>query len=351
MKPRFRILADGTDVTSNFDGVGVSITVTDAAGIESDRVEITVDDEHGQIAAPRTGAELAVWLGYEPALVFMGRYTVDEVRFEGWPQTVTIGGHAADQRDSLKERRTEAYEDKTLQDIFAEIAGRHGLIPAVAAAVGGFHYDYVAQQEESDEAFATRLGRLHGATATVKDGRLVVVPTGSGASASGASLGVFMVRRPGNLVSYAVTWKDKASHESVEASWFDRDEVDRETLEEEADDHGPAYGIRERFPDEAIAREAARAKAKEIRRGAGEATFEIEGDPAARAEMDLVCTGVRDRVDGPWSIERVEHRIDGAYTTTIHCKTPDGAERAGEAEASAEAASSSDALNWQAPEF
>lgn len=344
----FRVTAGGEDVTSQLEQLGVSITITDAIGTESDRAEIEFDDLGGQIDSVETGVELLIWLGYVPGLDFMGRYIVDEVRYEGWPQKVIVLARAADQRESLKERRVEAYEDMTLGDIFQEVAGRNGLQAAVSGQIASFLYPYIAQQEESDEEFASRLAGKHGAIATVKNGRLIVVPKGSGENPDGQSMGTFQVRRPGNLVSYSVTWKDKPAHETVEASWFNRDEAELETVEEEASDHGPTYRIREPFPTEEEAQEAARSKAVDIRRGEASATFEIEGDTDARAEMFLQCSGVRSKVDGLWSIERVEHRVDGTFTTTITAKPP---EVEGGTSGSPPAEAESGGLNWTAPDW
>lgn len=348
----FRVSAGGQDVTGQLEDLGVSITITDAIGTESDRAEIEFDDLGGQIESVETGVELLIWLGYVPGLDFMGRYIVDEVNYEGWPQKVIVLARAADQRDSLKERRVEAYEDRTLGDIFQEVAGRNGLQAAVSGQIASFHYAYIAQQEESDEEFASRLAGKHGAIATIKNGRLIVVPKGSGENPEGQSMGTFHVRRPGNLVSYSVVWKDKPAHEKVEASWFDREEAELETVEEDASDHGPVYRIREPFPTEDEAKEAARSKAIDIRRGEATATFEVEGDTEARAEMLLQCSGVRSKVDGLWSIERVEHRVDGTFTTMITAKPPEQSSNgSGGGSSGGSGGSDRDRLNWTPPDW
>ncbi|XWN29776.1 MAG: contractile injection system protein, VgrG/Pvc8 family [Devosia sp.] len=316
MKPRFKVTAGGVDITSMLRSYNVELVVVDAAGLESDRVDFTIDDPNGSASPPEPGAVLMVWLGYGTSLAFMGQFVVDTVKFSGWPQTIRVLARSADQRGSLKERRTESYENKTLGQILSEVAGRNGLTANVASEVAGFFYPYKAQEEESDEAFASRLGRLHGCTVSVKNGQLIVLKRGRG------GLGPLTVSPGTNLISYEVTNSDRYQHEKVEGYTFDRDEVVLEKVEAPASSRGPTFRIRNPFPRREQAEEAAKAKADELKQNERTASFEIEGDPAAVAEMDVICSGARGFVDGPWVTDRVQHRwgVDIA-TSTLSCKT------------------------------
>ena len=130
MKPAFRVIADGADITGKIAERLLSIRVTDEAGITSDQVEIALDDRGGEISLPPTGAELSVSLGYENGIIYnLGKYSVDEVEISGPPWSMTLRGKAADMKASLKSWRKADYHKTTLGKILTTIAQRHGLTP------------------------------------------------------------------------------------------------------------------------------------------------------------------------------------------------------------------------------
>ncbi|APD13639.1 hypothetical protein RO07_04035 [Pandoraea pulmonicola] len=67
---------------------------------------------------------------------------------------------------------------------------------------------------ESDLHFITRLARMHGATATVKAGKLIVTPRGAGKSASGKPLPAITLARS-DVGHYEVSFPDRASFAAV----------------------------------------------------------------------------------------------------------------------------------------
>lgn len=98
--PAFRIVANGTeDLSRALSTRLMYISVTDAAGFESDSVEIRLADgdwDTDPFALPAGGAELDVFLGYDgyesPGLAHMGLFVVDEIEPSGWPAQLTITG-------------------------------------------------------------------------------------------------------------------------------------------------------------------------------------------------------------------------------------------------------------------
>ncbi len=337
MAPDFSITADGLDVTDRFAGCKIEIEVVDATGTESDSVEIVIFDPAGVVAPPRRGAVLAVALGYkETGLVPQGRFKVDQSAFTGPPHKIRITGNAADNRESLKERRIKDYTNKTLGEIAQEIAGRHELRAKVASdlaqikfpVLAGGDQSYIGQHEESDEAFMTRVAERVGGFMTIKDGNLIVARRGDGKSLSGAR-GLVVVRETMLIGpdSYELTFKDKPQHGEVEASYFDRGKVAREPVIKGGGTGKVTYRFREPFPSKMQAEAAAEGKVRELQRHEASASFTVWGDPTIRAEMDVVATGIRQGVDGVLlSIERVTHRIDSSngFTTRIEAENKPG---------------------------
>ncbi|MCF3934993.1 hypothetical protein L1787_16435 [Acuticoccus sp. M5D2P5] len=325
LKPRFKVTANGTDITGTLAELNAEITVIDAAGLESDSVQFIVDDKGGRVAFPSTGAKLAVWLGYDQPTIFMGMYTADTVKLEGWPQRVIVTGRAADQTSALKQRQTKEYIEKTLGQIFEEIAGRNSLSAKVDESIASILVPYHAQQEESDQQYVTRLRDEFDLSVTIKNDVMIVIPKGKG------GLGPFVVAPApfGNLVSYSCEFGERAKHDKVEATWFDRQKSQLEIVEAPVPHSeigvsgtaAPTFRIRKPYPTKELAEHAARSKAASLGRDEASATFEINGDANVRAEMDVIAMGIRSMVDGNWVSDNVEHRWGtDAARTTITCK-------------------------------
>ncbi|MHA1570505.1 MAG: contractile injection system protein, VgrG/Pvc8 family [Alphaproteobacteria bacterium] len=326
MTPDFAIFADGIAATATFADRLLSLVITDAAGKESDAAEIMLDDRDGSIALPREGAKLAISLGYrETGLEYMGLFVVEEVEGSGFPRQLAITAKAADHRETFKEQKTRGWDQKTLGQIVGQIAGEHGLSAAVAGSLSARQIAHIAQTEESDQHFLTRLAARFGAIAAPKDGRLVFAPRGAGLAASGAVMTPVVVSVTDLVGSsaYSFTLKPRNRFSKVVATWTDRAGAKRREVEAMTNSQGPIRTLRTPFADEAQAQAAADAEARKIAREEGSISLEIAGRPAVRAEAPLTVSGVRTGADGQWTIERVEHTYDPAgqgYITSIEAK-------------------------------
>ena len=91
MQPRFRLDIGGNDVTDKVSDRVISIRVNDEAGQKSDTLDLTLDDRDNKLSIPEARAEMQLWLGYDTDnLVYMGRYTIDEVALKTNPDTMHI---------------------------------------------------------------------------------------------------------------------------------------------------------------------------------------------------------------------------------------------------------------------
>jgi len=326
----FGLSAGGVDISSRIAGVAMDMTVTDGAGLDSDTVSLTLDDNGGRIGGITTGTEISVYGGTdEKGIRNFGKYIVDDVTYDGYPQKVTINAQASDATSSEKERDTKGFikeEYPTYQSIFEEIAGQAGLSLKMDGTIGGKTNPYEARDREDAVGFLTRLGKKIGATVTVKEKQLVVVPRGSTTAASGQSMGGTSISPGRNLLSYSVSIKEKPKHTEVESKWYDRREkkweIEKVPLKRPGGD--VPYRIRQPFQDKDEAKESAQASADELSRNQGTASFEIDGDPNAAAESKAIVSGVRANVDGEWFIKTATHNFSSSspYTTTLECELP-----------------------------
>ena len=317
-------------------GANMTMTITDGAGLSSDTLQLVLDDVGGMTVPPRTGAILRPIAGYVGRTRDFGLYSVDSVVYSGWPQKITIDAKSVAAKSMAKQREPKAYprtQFPTYGDIFQDVAQRIGYPLQISAEIKSKPNDYEAQADENSLEFTIRIGKKLNATVAVKSGYLVVVARGSGQSAGGAALDRVKVSPGLNLLSYTVTEKDEPKHSEVEATYYDRAKNKREVVTVQTGMEGPKFLMRIPFQNEAEAKEAAEARAKDLLRSQADATFEIDGDPFAQAEAWADASGVRARVDGEWWVKTATHNFSASspYTVSLQCGTkPEARAESGE---------------------
>lgn len=310
MKPRFQLLADQQDITALLGDRLLSIRVTDKAGLASDECEIRLDDRDDRVALPKRGATLDLSLGYEgQALSFVGKYKVDEVEISGPPRSMVIRAKPTNIAATMKSQRRHSWEAVKLCDIVADVASRNQLQPLCKVDVLVPRADQI---NESDMHFITRLAKQHGATATVKNGELVVAIRGAGKSGSGKPLPAITLHVD-DLASYALTFPDRALFSAVQASYHDPRTGNLEAVVETNADapagaQAPKHSERHVYPSKAAAQAAAKSRLAALNRATmtGRLTL-MRGRADVGAELWLALAGVKEEADGTYLIESVEH--------------------------------------------
>ncbi|MFC5372902.1 contractile injection system protein, VgrG/Pvc8 family [Brevundimonas faecalis] len=320
MKPDFRLTVGSDDRSAVFRSRLMRIVVTDNSGEDADTVEIVLDDAGNIIDPPKRGVVLGVSLGWAGGeLSYLGRFTVDEAEPEGPPDIITIRAKAADMRAGLKAQQTRAWHDTTIGAIVAKIAADHGLTPAVASDLASKAVAHIDQANESDMHFLTRLGRLHGAVAAPKDGRLVFAPATTGLSASGQALpSVVLDRARGDLIRWRQVSADREEHGSVRARW--RDASAGRTRFVTAGSGDPKKTLRNIHPTHAAAKAAAEAELAKSKRAQNGVELTATGRAEIMAQTPLTVRGLREELSGEWIVETVEHTADfegGGFTSRI----------------------------------
>ena len=251
----------------------------------------------------------------------MGQFTVDEIEQSISKQAGlvnTIRCRAADIRQSFKEQRTKDYHDMTLGSIIAEVAGRQGLGAQVSGSAASIKYKYLAQTDESDLHFMTRLARKHDCIGSPKNGKLIFVKKGESPVGS-----LFVV--PQMVIEATATEKSRPQHSGARGSWWDRLNVER-MFEMGSGGTGSAIsGLVPMWADgKKDAKEAASSRASELKRAEKSLNMTIVGNPAAMAEALVTVAGVGSLIDGQYRIKKATHRITKAegYQTTIEGELP-----------------------------
>ena len=320
MTPAFQILADSRDITEKIADRLLALTITDEAGIQSDTVEIRLDDRDDAIELPRTGAELMISIGYrETGLAKMGLYTVDEISLSGPVRTMAIRAKAANMPQSVKAPKTRPWDEITLGDLVSAIAGEHGLTPRVGTELAGINLPHLDQTEESDLHLLTRLAQQFDAVAKPAGGMLLLVKRGQAKSATGKTIPE-VILRPDELSSWQATLAERGRYGSVIAEWHDKSAAKREMVQ--AGDGDPIFQLRRSYPDAEQALSATEAKLASLSRGTGSLEVTLPGNPNLMAEGSVKLTVFRSGIDGRWLINRVTHSISSqGYTTSFSAES------------------------------
>lgn len=344
-KPACKVIIDGTDVSGVFLDLVSSITVTDGAGVESDKAEILLSDAgpFGKIEIPPAGAEMEIAIGYGFSATTLGRYIVDEIEVSGPPDVMRITAYAATMgpssggKQSMTDPKSRSWPSPiTVGDLVRKIAGDQGFTAAVTSAAAALALPHLDQIDESDMNLLTRVAREMGLIFKPGGGALVMSVKGESVSAGGQRLPTVALT-PRMVTSWSMQIKRREAAQKVVASYRDIEAAAWQEVEAIAEGRfgsDPALAkagvaavrrLKRTFPDEASAKRAAQA---ELDRGAAKSrtlSLTLPGRPDLMAEGRLTLAGFRQGVNGPWLIEQVTHQLDGSgYRCSVSAESLPG---------------------------
>lgn len=316
-----KLLADGTDITSQISDRLVGLTLTDERDGSVDQLDIEISNHDLALTLPKPKASLQLWLAdADGQLVEMGTYHVDSSELSGRDRIITIIARSADITDSLRVRREISYEETTLGDIVTQIASRNALEAVVSTALASVGIDHFDQTSESDLSVLERLGDLYDAIATVKAGRILFKEAGTGTTASGAELPSVELDAIGNE-----DWRlrlESSSYTGVIGYWNDTAGAERVEISV-GTDVNPLH-IRGTFRSEAQCKTAVDSRWKQLQRSQSVFSITTSLNPYAVPDSPLNFSG--DWPDEVTSesliIRRVTHRLPA--TTEIEAELATG---------------------------
>ncbi|NBB09530.1 contractile injection system protein, VgrG/Pvc8 family [Pseudomonas sp. SLFW] len=320
MKPIYRIVANGLDITAVINDRMLQIRTVDKPGASSDDFELRIDDRDGAVSLPKHGARMEVYLGYEgQKMALIGKYTVDEIEVSGPPDTLVIRSKSSDTRSSAKTTRSGSWEGVSLASLVSDIAGRNGWKPECPVQT---LVDRADQLSESDLSFITRLAKHYDCTAKVADGKLIVLPRQGGASVSGKELPVVLIRRC-HISRWQFRLGDDNVKKAVKADYADKKgslstvQLDNEDV---AEGLPPVHTDRHIHPSKSAAEAAAKARLAGFNRSTAGVRLEMLGRTDVFAERLINAQGFKVGVDGVYLVDSVEQVFTQAgWTTTIEC--------------------------------
>ncbi|WP_367239308.1 contractile injection system protein, VgrG/Pvc8 family [Pseudomonas fulva] len=321
MKPSFRIVADGRDITALINDRLLLLRTLDKPGMDSDEFELRVDDRDQAVTLPKRGANIEAFMGYEgQALARLGSYRVDQVEVTGPPDTITLRGKASDMRGSGKTTRSGSWENVPLAQIVSDLAARNGWKPGCTVQTKVVRVD---QRNESDFNFITRLARQYDCTAKVGDGQLLVMPRQGGSTPGGKAFGAVTIQRS-DVNRYSFRLGDRPTQRAVKTQHQDKKTGALKVVElgnDEAPEGLPAvHTDRHIYPDKGAAEQAAKARLAAFNRSTAGVRLEMLGRTDLFAERSINALGFKSGLDGEYLVDSVEQVfMPSGWSTTVEC--------------------------------
>lgn len=309
--------------------------VTDAAGIESDQLKLTVNTE-GLEGLPSLGGKIGIRIGYaETGLVDKGEFIISRRTPNLFPSRLLIVATAApftaSDEAGFRARRTASHGPTTLGALFRELTGKYGFSPRVAPELALLKIDHVDQSNETDMAFLTRLARQYDAVTKPVNELYVLARRGQVKSLSGkilapVTLSVTNDNRPGSraFISASIDDDARVKFKGCKTTWWDGGTGKECIVEAGAE---PFKKLRQRYQGEAEAKAAAEGESRKLERQATKLRVDCPGNPNLAAEglanLDASWPAF---MQGDWSIEKVTHSgsRQQSFRSSFEASYPDG---------------------------
>ena len=332
-RPIFRLLYEGTDITSDLRDLTTSIVFVDKLEGEADTLRIdtqNVDLRWLDAWLVGEGDAVQLELGYEnEPLLGPITFEVDEPKWSGPPDTFSLNGIAVPPTKSLRQRNSQAYEGISLQGIAATIASKHGL--ELVGDIPDIVFKRISQVEQTDLEFLRDLAAQYGVIFKIEStSRLVFYQESSLETADPIltlnrnQLSRYRIRR-----SAAETYKAATvSYQDSETGQFIEVTVDLSGAQIAPPEDGEGEIAAEdilkiRTRTESLAQ--AEIKAREALRRANSQrvllSLELMGDPLLAAGVVVELSGFA-RFSGKYLVEKVIHRLNRSrgYVSLVNAR-------------------------------
>lgn len=175
--PRWVLTYQGKNITADISHMVVGISYRDVLGGASSEISIAIEDRDKRWQGPwrpSEGVVVNLMLGYGgEKLLDAGEFQVDELELTGPPDVMQMRCLGAYITPALRTRQSVGYENRTLLDIAAQIALKHGLRMIGAPVFPNVSFRRVTQNRETDLGFLRRIALAHDYDFTVRGRKLV----------------------------------------------------------------------------------------------------------------------------------------------------------------------------------
>jgi len=325
-KPNFTVLYNNKNITSDISKYMLSLTYNDKTEGESDEIEIEVEDvdlrwQNGWY--PEKGAKLTVTIED----LKCGVFEIDEINLSGPPDVVTIRGMATGIVNTLRTKKSDAHESKTLKQIAEKVASKNNL--TIQGAIPDITFGRITQNKETDLAFLKRISQEYGVLFAVRENVITFTSiydveirnTSFSVDKSGISRYDIRDKADGMIKTASVKSKNPKKNEPVTANL----EFEKYKSEQGYTSDNPVNQDSGVTHTKAENKQQAEAKAKAIMHLSAtnqmEGNLEFHGTTLAIAGNNFQVTGLG-KLSGKYHIKSSSHKIDKStgYTVSVEIK-------------------------------
>jgi len=325
--PKYTVLYNNKNITADISQYMLSLTYSDKTHGESDEVNIELEDVDGKWENawyPEQGATMTVTMGR----LKCGVFEIDEIELKGPPSTVTIKAMATGITSSVRTKKSDAHENKTLKQIAEKVADKNGL--TVEGQIPDITLERVTQNKETDVAFLKRISEKYGVIFSIR-GKVITFTSVYDLEARKSS---FTIDRT-DLANWSL--KDKASGMIKEAKVQSKNAKKGEKIQANLDyqkyiEENPSYtatetanentGVSDGYAEnqqqgEAMAKAIMHTSASNQQEG----SISLQFNDLACAGNSFLLTGLG-KLSGKYHIKGSTHKIDrsGGGTSDLEIK-------------------------------
>ena len=324
--PKFTVLYNNKNITADISKHMLSLTYNDKTEGESDEIEIEVEDvdlKWQNSWYPEKGAKLTVTIEN----LKCGVFEIDEIQLSGPPDVVTIRGMATGIVNSLRTKKSDAHESKTLKQIAEKVASKNNL--TIQGEIPEITFGRITQNKETDLAFLKRISQEYGVLFAVRENIITFTSiydvekrnTSFSVDKSGISSYSLKDKADGMIKNASVKSKSAKKNEPITANL----DFEKYKQEQGYSSDTPVNRDEGVTHTKAENKQQAEAKAKAIMHlSAGnqmEGNIEMQGTTLAIAGNNFQLTGLG-KLSGKYHIKSSSHKIDksSGYTVGLEIK-------------------------------
>jgi phage protein D len=322
--PRLVVVYEGKDITATITPLLLDFEYTDHMEGESDSVSLTLEDAERRWQDawyPQHGDTLTAQLGYAgAALLPCGDFEVDEIEFEGPPDTVRIKALAAGIKRSVRTHKGRAYEKTTLEKIAKDVAQRNKL--TLEGKIEPVPIARATQVYETDLTFLKRVSASYGYSFSVRGTKLTFFKRAD----LKAQEPTLILRRQ-DVTSFR--FRDKVHGIAVkgQASYFDpKTKALKTATAQDPTAQGNAHSaddlkLNVRAENEQQAKIKAESALDETNEDQTGASVTLPGEPRLTAGVNARLEGFG-KMDGKYTVAQARHSVSrsSGYTTDVDLK-------------------------------
>lgn len=305
------------DYKPNLKNLISDISFTDKAGNEADELSFTIIDANNY-TLPEDKGKLEAWLGWVGKLEYLGQFTIDQVKWSGAPDKISISASGGSFASPINEPHSIAYNPTSLGKVVEICADFTQLPYAIHPEFYTKKIPYLVQNQETPVAFLTKLAQDYGAIFSIKNGKIIF--TKKGYKPNGAKIYPLKIKKSQvSSFDFSLASREKRIT-GVKARWQNMQTGQSGVAL--AGKEGYCHTLPLEYP-EAKAQELADAKFAELSAIKANANIDlIKGDFNFLAGTQVELVGFKKAFDKVYNIKQATHNFNSSgFTTSLELET------------------------------